>query len=243
MSEEYAPTGAKCGCVMFRHYRYVKTLKPDENGLYKCSVCEKGGCQNSDEVDMLHRVRSVLRARKEYFILCCQFPLETSIVRCIGENELVAEQGSAQGKRKRVKRIGHESAANAGENEHVMKGAGHESKASTGENAHVMKGAGHEKREEKTVLFCDIVIVPCAARSVTDVIVVELDGHDHAHKPRQNKEKNRDKAFTATVYSDNRKNEAVEEAGMNLLRVKRDKLTEGMSQLNSMLNSLKLNVM
>lgn len=188
-SLDYAPTGAKCGCVLFRQYKYVKTLKVDENGMYKCSVCEKEGGQNRHEVEMLGKLRSVLDARKEHLVLCCQFPV-------------VSAEASGQPSDK----------------------------------------AG-DKDRDTTILKCDVVVVPCDARDVYDLIAVELDSDDHGSKPRQNRQADREKAYNLTVDNDSRKNCAVNDAGMRLLRVQRDDMAAGMSQLNTMLDSLQCRAM
>ena len=74
-SEHYVPTGAKCGCVMFRQKSHTVTCDRNELGMYHCSVCEQLGDRNTHEKDMLEKVKDVVSCRKEEIIVCCQLPL------------------------------------------------------------------------------------------------------------------------------------------------------------------------
>ena len=67
------------------------------------------------------------------------------------------------------------------------------------------------------LLRCDILIVPVLAKHTHHMIVVELDGDDHGHKPRQYGRDASD-GYSATVDSDNEKRDAVLAHGMQFLR-------------------------
>ena len=73
--DEYVATGAVCGCVMIRTLDHVRNkCSADENGMYKCCVCDRNG--NRFEKEMLAKVKEELQPRPENIILCCQVPLE-----------------------------------------------------------------------------------------------------------------------------------------------------------------------
>lgn len=66
-------------------------------------------------------------------------------------------------------------------------------------------------------LRCDVVLMPRAARETHHLLVVELDGISHEHKPMHDTESCC--GFNATVDSDNKKEEAVRSEGMRFVRV------------------------
>ncbi len=207
---DYVPTGAECGCVMFRQYKTVKGLNADEHGMYACSVCQKKGGQNRHEVEMLEQLRSRLTARKESFILCCQFPLLSGNVDETG-GETVGETANEV--------TGNEVSG---------------------------KGNVVSKKKKNTVLKCDVVLVPCDAKHVSDLIAVELDSTDHSYNPRQivaGVKRDRDTAHSETQDSDNRKTSTVGKAGMRLLRVQRDGIDAGLSRLSTILDSIQVHTM
>lgn len=74
-------------------------------------------------------------------------------------------------------------------------------------------------------LRCDVVIVPRHARSISQLIVVELDGTDHCHKPRQYG-MSCNEAYNATVDKDNKKARVVTEWGMKFVRLSRQELLD-----------------
>lgn len=69
-------------------------------------------------------------------------------------------------------------------------------------------------------LRCDVVIVPRHARSVSQLIVVELNGTDHDYKPRQYGLAFED-AFNATVDRDSSKARLATQHGMHFFRLRR----------------------
>lgn len=64
----------------------------------------------------------------------------------------------------------------------------------------------------------DVVVVPLHATAVDQLVVVELDGVDHKHKPMQFRRSCID-AFNATVASDNEKERLVRQMGMQFARL------------------------
>lgn len=92
-------------------------------------------------------------------------------------------------------------------------------------------------------LRCDMVLVPDDAQHAHHMIGVELDGVDHEHKPRQY---GRDscEAYTATVYRDARKREAVLAMGMTFLRVSiSDSERAWVKELHQQLDSISENML
>ena len=92
-------------------------------------------------------------------------------------------------------------------------------------------------------LRCDVVLVPCAAGVVSDLIAVELDSFDHELNPHRYG-RDLSTAASAVAVSDARKADAVAKAGMRFLRVKKsDRDDSWIPELNCMLDSLALNSM
>lgn len=175
---DFVPTAAKCKCVLLRQKKSLgrDNCKPDENGMYPCSVCERQGGRNSQEVNMLNQIKHVVDARKEKIIVCCQVPV----------------RGQAGNYRQR----------------------------------------------------CDVLLVPCAAQDVNQLVVIELDSTDHFEKPRQYGQ-SPTKAFNRAVVNDGNKNKAVYKAGMRLLRLAWQDMDSGSweTELNGVLDALQLDAM
>ena len=70
----------------------------------------------------------------------------------------------------------------------------------------------------KSLRRCDVVLVPLCAQQKHQLIGLELDGTDHAHKPRQNG-LGKCEAYNRTVDMDNAKRQEVHAAGMRFTRV------------------------
>lgn len=65
---------------------------------------------------------------------------------------------------------------------------------------------------------CDVVLLPLHATSVSQLLVLELDGVDHEHKPRQYG-MSLDESFNASVDRDNMKARLVRDTGMQFARI------------------------
>lgn len=89
-------------------------------------------------------------------------------------------------------------------------------------------------------LRCDVVLVPVHATRVQQLVVVELDGVDHAHKPRQYG-KSFNESFNAAVQRDNTKEALVRREGMQFMRIDRSELNHEhqpwIQSLNRLLNT------
>lgn len=141
--QHVAVAAAPCGCLLVRKKEWNQT-RPCNDGKYVCSVCEQKGGRNVQECHMLEKVRCVVWARAEEFVICVQMPL-------------------------------------------------------------------HSTR-------CDVVLVPLHATTVQQLTVLELDGTDHAHKPRQYG-KGFNESFNAAARRDAMKAKLVRDEGMQFMRI------------------------
>lgn len=66
---------------------------------------------------------------------------------------------------------------------------------------------------------CDVVLIPLHASAVTQLVVIELDGTDHQHKPRQYGLCLND-SFNAVAQRDSHKATLVKSEGMQFMRVR-----------------------
>lgn len=132
-----------CGCLLVRTKQRVKYLG-NRGESSRCTTCMRQGNRNCQELEMLERVRCLVKERPEHILLCCQVPLPGRF-------------------------------------------------------------------------RCDVVLVPRAAREMHHLLVVELDGINHEHKPMHDAEPC--DGFNATVDSDAAKQEAVRNEGMRFVRV------------------------
>lgn len=69
-----AVAATKCGCILVRVKRYSKSTQ-QEDGTYKCSVCEQRMGRNRQERLLLGLVKDVVHGRPEEFLICVQMPL------------------------------------------------------------------------------------------------------------------------------------------------------------------------
>lgn len=65
---------------------------------------------------------------------------------------------------------------------------------------------------------CDVVLVPVCASTVHQLVVLELDGSDHAHRPRQYG-KGYNESWNLGVQRDNKKARLVRDEGMQFMRI------------------------
>lgn len=85
---------------------------------------------------------------------------------------------------------------------------------------------------------CDVVLVPLHATAVSQLVVFELDGTDHWHKPRMYGMSLAD-AYNATIARDNKKERLVREHGMRFARIAIcESADERTAQMTAVLDSM-----
>lgn len=153
-----------CDCMLVLQRRETRTRhRAVENGLYRCTVCDKVGSGNSQETILLNAVKAVVQARREPIVCCCQMPLAS-------------------------KRF-------------------------------------------------DVVLIPLHATLVKHLVVLELDGTDHSHKPRLNG-LSMNAAYNTVVDRDAEKARIVRDHGMLFMRISISEVpgTEWEQKLNDVLD-------